>query len=376
MQALLRGALMPLEYPRRHESAPVGLQSQCGGLTNKEARTFLMAEKKTNAATRPSQGVRRSTTHSGVIHVRTHQSGQYVVIGNHLAQHRQLSLTAIGLATHVLSLPESALVDIRTLAERFPEGRERIAAGLRELEEHGYLERVRERSETGRLVTRTYAHHTPERAVAPVVRRRAVAVVREGGQVAPRPPEGAQEDSVKEGDQAQDARAVVLRRSDPVAVRVPSAGTRRTAEVAEAAVPSVSGAGRHHDRAVALLAGLRRTDERLTLSSQDVNTLAPSVIRWFERGATTGLVHHVLTSDLPVDMRRAAGVLAYRLGELLPPPLPAVPAPSPGPVRVASRPEPFQTCDGCERAFRAPHPGRCRDCRSDRPADAHTLLAA
>ncbi|MFB6751630.1 helix-turn-helix domain-containing protein [Streptomyces sp. NPDC056353] len=324
-----------------------------------------MAEKKTIAAVPPSQGVRRSTTHSGVIHVRTHQSGQYVVIGNHLAQHRQLSLTAIGLATHILSLPESALVDIRTLAERFPEGRERIASGLRELEEHGYLERVRERSETGRLVTRTYAHHTPERAVAPVVRRRAVSVVREGGQVTPRPSGGEREDSAKEGDQAQGAPAVVLRRSDPAAVRVPSVAPRRTTEAAEAAVPTASGTGRYHDKAVALLAGLRRTDERLTLSSRDVNTLVPSVIRWFERGATTGLVHHVLTSDLPVDMRRAAGVLAYRLGELLPPPLPASLArvPSPASVRVVSRPEPFQTCDGCERAFRAPHPGRCRDCR-------------
>ncbi|WP_217168647.1 helix-turn-helix domain-containing protein [Streptomyces sp. AC512_CC834] len=133
---------------------------------------------------RPSPGVRRSNTRSGVVHVRTYQSGQYVVIGHHLAQHHRLSLTAIGLATHILSLPESALVDIRSLAERFPEGRERIASGLRELEEHGYLERVRERSETGRLVTRTYAHHTPERAVAPAVRRRAVAVVREGGNAA------------------------------------------------------------------------------------------------------------------------------------------------------------------------------------------------
>ncbi|MCF1598946.1 helix-turn-helix domain-containing protein, partial [Streptomyces muensis] len=26
---------------------------------------------------------------------------------------------------------------------------------------------------------------------------------------------------------------------------------------------------------------------------------------------------------------------------------------------------PFQTCDGCERAFRSPAPGHCRDCRPD-----------
>ncbi|MFA3876471.1 helix-turn-helix domain-containing protein [Streptomyces sp. MMCC 100] len=271
-----------------------------------------------------------------------------------------MSLTAIGLATHILSLPERALVDIRTLAERFPEGRERIASGLRELEEHGYLERVRERSETGRLVTRTYAHHTPERAVAPVVRRRAVAVVRESGASAPGSSGGAQEASPKEGDQVAEAAAVVPRRSEPVVEPQPP----EVAQMAVAPVP-VSRGGRHHDRAVDLLAGLRRTDERLTLSSRDVNTLVPSVIRWFERGATADVVHRVLTSDLPTEMRRAAGVLSYRLVELLPPPLPAAPAAAPVSVRVVGRPEPFQTCDGCERAFRASHPGRCRDCRAD-----------
>ncbi|MFD4262591.1 helix-turn-helix domain-containing protein [Streptomyces sp. NPDC058534] len=335
-----------------------------------------MAEQKTNAAARPSQGVRRSTTHSGVIHVRTYQSGQYVVIGNHLAQHRQLSLTAIGLATHILSLPESALVDIRSLAERFPEGRERIASGLRELEEHGYLERVRERSETGRLVTRTYAHHTPERAVAPVVRRHVVAVVREGGDVAPRSSDGAHEPS-PEGDQAQESTRAPIQCGEPVAARVRPAVAPELRRCAGAAVPPASRGSRHHDKAVALLTGLRRTDDRLTLSSRDVNTLAPSVIRWFERGATADVIHRVLTFDLPVDMRRAAGVLAYRLGELLPPPLPAVRTPSPRPTAAAvSGPDPFQTCDGCERAFRAAQPGRCRDCRSYRPMDADALLAA
>ncbi|MFV2120126.1 helix-turn-helix domain-containing protein, partial [Streptomyces sp. Act-28] len=120
-----------------------------------------MAETKLSAAPRPKRGVRRTTTPSGVIHVRTYQSGQYVIVGNHLAQHHDLSLTAIGLATHILSVPEGTPVDIRSLAERFPEGRDRIAFALRELEAHGYLERVREHTEAGRLVTRTYAHHTP-----------------------------------------------------------------------------------------------------------------------------------------------------------------------------------------------------------------------
>ncbi|MEU6284603.1 helix-turn-helix domain-containing protein, partial [Streptomyces sp. NPDC047028] len=121
-----------------------------------------MADQKPIPVPRPAHGVRRSDTPSGVIHVRTYKANQYVVIGNHLAQHQELSLTAIGLATYILSVPEGTLVDIRTLAERFTEGRERIAAALRELEAHGYLERVREHTAEGRLVTRTYAHHVPE----------------------------------------------------------------------------------------------------------------------------------------------------------------------------------------------------------------------
>lgn len=131
-----------------------------------------MADEKPNAASRPNQGVRRTATHSGVTHVRTYQSGRYVVVGNHLAQHRELSLTAIGLATHVLSLPEGAPVDIRSLADRFPEGRDRIAFALRELEAQGYLERVRERTDAGRLFTRTYAHHTPVRTDTDPIRGR------------------------------------------------------------------------------------------------------------------------------------------------------------------------------------------------------------
>ncbi|MET9776759.1 helix-turn-helix domain-containing protein [Streptomyces sp. NPDC006367] len=319
-----------------------------------------MAEYKPSAVARPKQGVRRTTTHSGVNQVRIHQPTQYVVIGNHLAQHAQLSLTAIGLAAHIFSLPDGALVDIRTLSGRFPEGRQRIAAALRELEEHGYLERVRERSETGKIVTRTYAHHVPERLVSPEVRQRPLAVVRERESVA-RPAASATPEPSQEDDQPAPAPQQSPSRSDaaPTAarVRVDEPGAAVPDEVRE------EDGDPRREEAVALLAGLRRVDERLILSARDVNALAPGVVRWFERGATADAVRRVLTFDLPADMRRAAGVLAYRLAELLPPPLPAAPAP------VASegtchRPDPFQTCDGCERAFRAPHPGRCRDCRA------------
>ncbi|MEU0333988.1 helix-turn-helix domain-containing protein [Streptomyces sp. NPDC006193] len=315
-----------------------------------------MAEKKTNAALRPVQGVRRSTTHSGVTHVRTYQSGQYVVIGNHLAQHRALSLTAIGLATHILSVPEGTPVDIRSLAERFPEGRDRIAFALRELEAHGYLERVREHTESGRLVTRTYAHHTPAPARAAAPDTPARAPHRPVASPA-RPAGGPAADAEAQEPSPEDDRA-------PVAPQAPPAGGEPPAR-AEAHPPQRRPADRHHRAAVTLLAGLRRTDDRLTLTPRQVDRLAPAVAAWLAGGATAAVVHRVLTTELPVDMRHPARVLAYRLRELLPAPLPANPPAAPAASGVPrSLPHPFQTCDGCERAFRAPHPGRCRDCRS------------
>ncbi|MGW5215415.1 helix-turn-helix domain-containing protein [Streptomyces sp. NPDC004051] len=333
-----------------------------------------MAEMKPNAVPRQNQGVRRSAAPSGVTHVRTYQSGQYVLVGNHLAQHRELSLTAIGLATHIFSVPEGTLVDIRSLAERFPEGRDRIAFALRELEAHGYLERVREHTETGRLATRTYAHHAPlsaARAVArpvpapvPAAGRTAAARVRTRASVAGADPQ----ETPQEDDQPA---------GEPVTPKAPEAAPDAAAPADLPREPARRDP--LYERAVTLLAGLRRTDERIVLSLRDVNRLVPGVIAWLERGATPAAVHRTLTADLPGVMKHPAGVIAYRLRELLPPPLPAIPAPPPSTVvntGSAHRRHPFQDCDGCERVFRAPEPGRCRDCRSGQMATSVGARAA
>jgi hypothetical protein len=368
---------------------PPGRQSQCEGLTNKEEQPFPMAEKKPNAALRPNHGVRRSTTHSGVTHVRTYQSGQYVVVGNHLAQHRELSLTAIGVATHILSVPEGTHVDIRSLADRFPEGRDRIASALRELEAYGYLERVREHMESGRLVTRTYVHHTPapaSGAASPTALRvaRGPAATRSRGR---RPLAGTDlQAAPEEDDQARrplplepaPAPAPALERQPAPAT--PADSTEPAAP--EAAPPALKEPGLRdgrHDRAVILLAGLRRADDRLILSPRDVDWLAPSVTAWFDGGATTAVVHHALTHGLPTELRNPAKLIAYRLDELLPLPLPALPTaslPAATGAGAVGRPEPFQTCDGCERAFRAPRRGRCRDCRPGRWVPGEDVCAA
>ncbi|MGW3206633.1 helix-turn-helix domain-containing protein [Streptomyces sp. NPDC001135] len=276
-------------------------------------------------------------------------------MGNHLAQHRELSLTAIGLATHILSVPEGTPVDIRTLADRFPEGRDRIASALRELEAHGYLARVREHTESGRLVTRTYVHHTP----APAADAGSPAPLRLAGRPPRtrdrRPMAGTDVQAApEEDDQVPPQQSLEPEPPAPTSTPTPT--------------PTASGPrDPRYDRAAALLAGLRRTDDRLILSQRQVDRLAPAVAAWFEVGATEAAVHHVLSAGLPEHMPHLAGVLAYRLDAMRPVPLHARPAPSPisgVEAEATRRRDPLQNCDGCERAFRSPHPGRCRDCRA------------
>lgn len=241
------------------------------------------------------------------------------MVGNHLLQHRGLSATAIGVAAYIQSLPEGAPVGIRALVARFPEGEMRMSSALRELERHGYLERRRERLETGRVVTRTYSYNKP---------------LTSSDEPPPAPPErepvpGPEPDPEPEPQRVADPRPA------PQAV---------------------------HPGAAALLAGLRRHDPRLLLAERDVRRLAPGVSAWLERGADPEAVALALTANLPEPLRSPVSVLAYRLKALLPPHLPA--APSARPIR---RPDPFQTCDGCDRAFRAPAPAAAATARRRPP---------
>lgn len=114
-------------------------------------------------------------------------------------------------------------------------------------------------------------------------------------------------------------------------------------------------------QAVAVLASLRRIDPRLVLSGQEAARLAPAVTGWLEAGVPHKQIVEQLTARLPDRLRaRPAHILAFRLKE--------TPLPEPtGTTRIPERPAvlPLQTCGGCDRAFRAAAPGRCRDCRSE-----------
>ncbi|WP_229839971.1 helix-turn-helix domain-containing protein [Streptomyces roseolilacinus] len=355
------------------------------------------------------------------------------MVGNHLAQHRRLSLLAMGLALHIQSLPDGARIGIRFLAARFPESEKRIADALRELEAAGYLERRRERLDCGRVVTRTVFHNQPKGGGAaprtrvtqaapkgepPAAGSRPLEIqpVRGGTETTPGGvgPASPVAEALSGGVEpappvAEPAPPVAEQFTPPAAEPVPSAvGVQPRPAAAQAASPASvprspaapsrpggteprpGGAapraveapgpvipepraesrplpvprGGDPDRlrtAADLLAGLRRDDPRLVLSEAEVRRLAPAVAAWLERNAGPASVRAALTAGLPDPLTHPAGLVAHRLTALLPPPLPEAPA---GP-----RPDPLQTCERCDRAFRAPEPGCCRDCRP--PASPH-----
>ncbi|MFF3290674.1 helix-turn-helix domain-containing protein [Streptomyces sp. NPDC003023] len=312
------------------------------------------------APSRASSRVPGRVTAFGVIHVNAIHTNRFTIVGNHLAQHGQLSLTAIGLAVHIQSLPDGAKVGIKVLTDRFPESEARIASALRELEEHRYLSRTLERLPDGRVVTRTVSYNQPRVALpAATPTPPAQAPTQAATPAAPAPvpaPEPAPEPApVPKPVPAPEPPA------SPASPTPPTPPTPPRASRPPLPQPQTPDLERHR-AATDLLAGLRRHEPRLLLAEHDVRRLAPAVAAWLEREAAPDAVRHALIADLPEHLRQPAGLLAHRLTALLPTPLPVLVPPR--------APDPLRNCDKCDRGFRAPQPGHCRDCRTEAQAAA------
>ena len=86
----------------------------------------------------------------------------YTVMSNYHLRDRELSCKACGLLSRMLSLPEEWDYTTQGLASICKEGVTAISAILRELDEHGYLVRVRKRNDKGQLAEMEYIiYETP-----------------------------------------------------------------------------------------------------------------------------------------------------------------------------------------------------------------------
>ncbi|MEU8703381.1 helix-turn-helix domain-containing protein [Streptomyces sp. NPDC048680] len=308
-----------------------------------------------------SSGTRPDVTPtSGVLHVNVRHVSGFTVIGNHLAQHHELSLIAIGLAAHIQSLPAGAKVGIKVLTDRFPESEARITAALHELEAEGYLHRSRVRLPSGRVVTRTVSYNQP----------RTEASATTAPKPRPRPRTQPRRSTPTTAPAAPPPREATPPATPPppAPVHVPPPTAPRTPPppLPQPHAPTEE----LHRAASALLADLRRHAPQLALTEGDITTLAPGIATWLERDTHPDTVRHALTSDLPAPVKHPAKLLRHRITTLLPPPLPGTADLTPPRRRTVVIP--LQNCDTCERAFRATHPGHCRDCRTEHPAVAHS----
>ncbi|SCF77605.1 DNA-binding protein [Streptomyces sp. Ncost-T10-10d] len=325
---------------------------------------------------RPAPVPGDTTPSSGVIHINFRHAAGFTVIGNHLAQHRGLSLAAIGLAAHIQSLPAGARIGIKRLAERFPESETRIAAALRELEAHGYLHRSRVRLADGRIITRTVSYNQPgtvapitptprpqtrhSKPTAPLPTPPPPSPLPAPATPAPSPPVEAPQPPAPQ----RTTTPAPVPAPPPAYISVPPPTAPRTPPPP---LPQPYAPTEELRRtAAALLADLRRHAPGLTLSEGDVAALTPGVATWLERDAHPDTIRHALTTDLPVPLKHPAKLLRRRITTLLPPPLPGTADLTPPRRRVVVIP--LQNCDTCDRAFRAADPGNCRECRAEQAA--------
>ncbi|MFB7918698.1 helix-turn-helix domain-containing protein [Streptomyces sp. NPDC056061] len=302
-----------------------------------------------------------ATPSSGVIHVKVRHAAGFTVIGNHLTQHRGLSLVAIGLAAHIQSLPTGARIGIKHLAERFPESETRIAAALRELEAHGYLHRSRVRLTDGRIVTRTTSYNQPDATTRPVTTppRTRTAARKPTTPPASSPPPSSPPAT------APGPRPVPVAAPPPTPAPQPQPTPATRTAPPPPPLPQPQQLTPELLRtATALLADLRRHTPQLVLSEHDIHTLAPGLATWLERDTHPDTIRHTLTTNLPTPLKHPARLLRHRITTLLPPPLPGTRDVTPTRHPDATVP-PLQNCDHCDRAFRSHHPGHCRDCRTE-----------
>ena len=95
------------------------------------------------------QNQRKEVSNMTVFHIE--KTRDYTVMSNHHLRDKSLSLKAKGLLSLMLSLPEEWDYTTKGLARICKDGVDSICAGVRELEEHGYVIRQRVRNANGQL---------------------------------------------------------------------------------------------------------------------------------------------------------------------------------------------------------------------------------
>ncbi|MEV1006365.1 hypothetical protein [Streptomyces sp. NPDC049881] len=259
----------------------------------------------------------------------TARTRHFTVLGNEVLHDKRLSFTARGVLAYLLSLPDGAREDVRTLADNNPgTGRRGIAKAVDELIALGYYVRRTVRCElTGRVRTETHVYDVPQTDPPPT-------------RPTPPPPPPPGTGDPRDGRPGESPEGVKNRGKEP---SLP-AGSR-------------------------WLVRLTAAEPRLALGAADAAALAPLVEPWLARGVPEPEARGLLTAGLPPVVHSARALLANRLTRKLP----AQRTPAPAPLReCASCRDPLPRrarqplCAACDGTAPA-HP---------EPASAHEAVTA
>jgi hypothetical protein len=256
---------------------------------------------------------------------RTARERFFTTLGNEVLRDSRLSFCARGILAYLLSQPDGKRDDIRTLAERTPEGRERVASAMRELEKLGYITRTKKRTPEGHIYTEVEVFDRP------------------GGVLSQPEPNAGLPASGGSAASPDGDHPVKERGKEPT----------RPAPADEGAEAGRDGDCDEETQASAeILARVARTEPRLSLGRIDALRLAPLVTEWRRRGASELHIVGALTAGLPrAGVYHPARFIETRLVAKMPVERCAAPVRS--------------ECDGCGVPVRAAGP--CRSCREVQP---------
>ncbi|GAA4908382.1 hypothetical protein ACFPM3_12630 [Streptomyces coeruleoprunus] len=267
---------------------------------------------------------------------RTARTRNFTTLGNELLRDPDISFLAAGVLVYLLSLPDGACADIRSLAKRRKEGRTRIGKALQELEDARYLRRASlQDTRTGYWVTVYDVYDSPYDAtetVCPAAPAAPAVTPAPARQPAAGNPDAGVAGALPSGERTRE--------------QEPPSPPPRPVEV-----PS---------RAARLLASLGRREPRIAVGEEEAAKLGDLVEEWFAVGATEATVQEALTTGLPARVHAPAALLADRLRRKKPAPRPTAP------VR--------HECADCGAPV--PEGASCRRCAASPPPTPTGFVAA
>jgi hypothetical protein len=258
---------------------------------------------------------------------RTTPTRGFTPLANTVLQDRRLSLGALGVLVHLLSLKDGTKVDIKSLAAEFQDSQARIAGYFHELVLWGYMIRRKFRDpETREIRTVVSVQSDPLIVVGEDLEVVSVEVVPSlsGPSLA---------------DSSASPSGIKTREKTPPQEPLPFAELGGD----DASLSDEQAAG------AALLARLGRAEPRLYLGAAEMLPLLPLLAEWKAVGASEALVRQVLSEGLPARIFSVAALMKDRLTRKMP-------GSSEQPTRRTS--DVYSCCDECHR----PVVGSCGFC--------------